>query len=43
MKGTFKFKKVHHQVDYRSFKNNKFILKDKFEYHKDPTYGLILK
>jgi len=29
VKGTFKFKKVHHQVDYSSFKNNKLMKKEK--------------
>lgn len=38
VKGTFKFKKVHHQVDYSSFKDNKIILKKNI---KIPTYPVM--
>ena len=41
VKGTFKFKKVHHQVNYTSFKDNKMILKSNMEIPKYPKMKLI--
>tara|TARA_Y100000114_G_scaffold56845_1_gene52022 strand:+ start:264 stop:1526 length:1263 start_codon:yes stop_codon:yes gene_type:complete len=41
VKGTIKFKKVHHQVDYRPFKNNKLIMKDNLDIPEvENDYGL---
>ena len=44
-KGTIKFKKVHHQVNYKSFENNKFKIRTdvKLLHHTDRNYGLKLK
>jgi hypothetical protein len=43
-KGTNKFKKVHHQVDYKPFEKNEFKLSSKkLTHHKDRNYNLVLK
>ena len=41
VKGTFKFKKVHHQVDYTGFKDNKIILKKNIKIPVYPEMKLI--
>lgn len=41
VKGTFKFKKVHHQVDYTKFKDNKIILKKNITIPSYPEMKLI--
>jgi len=41
VKGTFKFKKVHHQVDYTKFKDNKIILKKGVKIPEYPPMKLI--
>jgi hypothetical protein len=41
VKGTFKFKKVHHQVNYKPFKDNKIIYKKDYKFTDLPEIRLV--